>query len=167
MGDTATLNFTTPGPAVFVIRREFAAPRALVWRAWTDPSVIARWWGPDGFTTPAVDLDLRPGGRFRIVLRSPGGRDHPMAGIFREIVPPVRLVYTEVANPAEHGTQEALVTVTLMEKAGRTHVMVVTECAGPSERDFLGMGANSGWSQAFERLDRLLPGSPERPSPAA
>ena len=76
----------------FVITREFAAPRELVFKAWTDPKHLAQWWGPKGFTNPVCEWDARPGGKIYDVMRAPNGADYPMGGEFREIVPPERLV---------------------------------------------------------------------------
>ena len=83
-----------PNRRELTIRRTFAAPRALVWQAWTDPRQLAKWWGPHGFTNPVCEIDLRPGGAIHIVMRAPDGTDYPMRGEFREIVPPERLVFT-------------------------------------------------------------------------
>jgi uncharacterized protein YndB with AHSA1/START domain len=77
-----------------VISRTFDAPRDLVWKAWTEPQRMAQWWGPNSFTNPVCDLDVRPGGAYRIVMRSPDGADYPLKGVYREVVPPKHLVYT-------------------------------------------------------------------------
>ena len=76
------------GKREVVITRVFDAPRALVFKAWTDPKHIARWWGPMGFTNPICELDARVGGAWRIVMRSPTGIEYPCGGVYREIVRP-------------------------------------------------------------------------------
>src|SRR5260370_38402582 len=76
---------------VLVIERIFDAPRNLVFKAWTDPKQVAQWWGPKGFTNPACEMDVRPGGAMRICMLSPDGREHPVRGVFRELVEPERL----------------------------------------------------------------------------
>jgi uncharacterized protein YndB with AHSA1/START domain len=81
---------TADGP---VIERVFEAPRELVWRAWTDPEHLVRWWGPDGFATPHCTIDLRVGGRLHLCLRSPEYGELWAGGVFYEIDPPSRLVY--------------------------------------------------------------------------
>ena len=81
---------TADGP---VIERVFEAPRELVWRAWTDPEHLVRWWGPDGFATPHCTIDLRVGGRLHLCLRSPEYGQLWAGGVFYEIDPPSRLVY--------------------------------------------------------------------------
>src|SRR5258708_30068077 len=78
----------------FMITREFDAPRELVFKAWTDPWHLARWWGPRGFTNPVCEVDLRPGGSLRMVMRGPDGVDYPMVGTFHEFASPERLVFS-------------------------------------------------------------------------
>ena len=77
-----------------VITRVVDAPRELVWQAWTEPGHLGRWRGPRAFTNPTCELDLRPGGAYRLVMRSPDGVDYPLKGFYREIVAPGRLVLT-------------------------------------------------------------------------
>src|SRR5690349_8008540 len=81
-----------------VITRIFDAPRELVFEAWINPMHLAAWFGPKGFTNPVCEVDLRIGGKLRIVMRAPDGTQHPMIGIFREIVRPERLVFTNIAT---------------------------------------------------------------------
>ena len=81
------------------ITRMFDAPRAVVFRAWTDAGQLAQWWGPKGFTNPVCEIDVRVGGAIRIHMRSPDGNIYPMKGEFREIVPPERLVHGESGGP--------------------------------------------------------------------
>lgn len=77
------------------LTRTFAAPRAAVFRAWTDPERLKQWWGPPGYATPAVELDLRVGGRYRIGMRKlPDGDVFYLSGVYQEVRPPERLVYT-------------------------------------------------------------------------
>ena len=78
----------------FVITRILDAPRALVFRAWTDPKHMAAWWGPQTFTNPTCELDPRPGGKWYIQMRGADGIDHPCQGVYREVAPPERLVFT-------------------------------------------------------------------------
>lgn len=77
-----------------VIARIIKAPRERVFKAWTDPKQMAQWWGPAVFTTPVCEMDVRPGGLYRIVMRSPDGVDYPLKGVYREVVEPERLVMT-------------------------------------------------------------------------
>src|SRR5579864_4389397 len=82
---------------VMEMTRVFDAPRKVVFAAWTDPKQMAQWWGPTGFTTPVCELDVRPGGAIRIDMRAPDGTIYPMTGVYKEIVPPERIVFTAVA----------------------------------------------------------------------
>ena len=79
------------------------APRDLVWKAWTDPKHLAKWWGPHVMTNPVCEVDLRPGGTFRIVMRDPKGIDYPITGVYVEIVVPERIVST--VNTEEHSKE--------------------------------------------------------------
>ena len=82
------------------LTRTLNAPRSLVFKAWTDPKQLAQWWGPKGFTNPVCELDLRVNGEIRIDMRAPDGKVYPMAGAYREIVEPERLVFTAAALDA-------------------------------------------------------------------
>jgi len=140
------------------IVRVYDAPRALVFKAFTDPVHLARWWGPHGFTTPICEFDARPGGALRIHMRAPDGRVHVTQGEVREIVIPERLVFV-IALQEDDGSirLENLTTVTLVERAGKTeltlHVRVVqaTAAAAPNLA-----GMQVGWSQSLERLAELV-----------
>ena len=137
-----------------VIRRTFDAPRMLVFAAWTEPKHLAQWSCPRGFTFRENAGDLRIGGAFSAHLRSPQGTDHRLRGVYREIVPPERLVFTHcwVDESGKQGP-ETLVTVTLTERNGRTEMTLhqgIFESV--SARD----GHQQGWTSCFERLAELL-----------
>src|ERR1700730_7092158 len=76
------------------ITRVFDAPREMVFKAWTDPKLLAQWWGPKGFTNPVCELDVRPGGAIRVHMRGPDGTVYPMTGVYQEVVEPERIVFT-------------------------------------------------------------------------
>src|SRR5262249_13750432 len=82
------------GEASLTLKRVFDAPRALVWKAWTDPKMMEQWFGPRGFTIPVCELDVCKGGSLRIVMRGPDGADYPMKGVFLSVTEPERLVFT-------------------------------------------------------------------------
>ena len=84
----------------FTITRIFDAPRELVFKAWTEPGHMTQWWGPRGFSNPICEMDVRNGGAYRLVMRSPDGVDYPIKGVFREIVRPERIVMTQ--DVSEH-----------------------------------------------------------------
>jgi len=110
-------------PPELVLTRVIAAPRALVFRAWTDAAHAARWWGPQGFTTLSCAIDARPGGRFRVGMRSPAGTSHWKQGTYREVVAPERLVFTYAwEDAAGRPGHQMLVTITFAEQDGRTRL---------------------------------------------
>lgn len=135
--------------------REFDAPRALVFRVWTDPAHLARWWGPAGFTNPVCEFEARPGGRIHIEMTGPDGTAYPMDGEVREIVPPERLVLFCTCCGDDSGTPgvEVLNSVTFIEKDGRTVVQVEARVlkADPQMVDAIA-GMEQGWSESLERL---------------
>jgi len=149
-----------------VITRIFDAPRELVWRAWTEPEHFMRWYGPKGFTSPVCKIDLRVGGVHLNCMRSPGGQDFWYTGIYREIIPMERLVYTdsfadEKGNrvpPSHYGIpaeweSENLVTVTLEDQEGKTK-MTLRHAGVPSGE--MSDGAQAGWNEAFDKLAESL-----------
>jgi uncharacterized protein YndB with AHSA1/START domain len=138
-----------------IITRIFDAPRSLVFRAWTDPKQIKRWWGPKGFTNPVCELDVRVGGAWRIVMRGPNGVDYPGGGVYREIVEPERLVFTNIAEDQEgNKLLDGLTTVTFAEQGGKTKLTLQTRAVAlvaGAEAYLEGMEA--GWTQSLERLE--------------
>jgi uncharacterized protein YndB with AHSA1/START domain len=137
-----------------VITRTFDAPRELVFKAWTDAKHLAQWWGPKGFTNPICEVDARPGGALRIVMRAPDGAEHPMTGVFREVRAPARLVFTNVAVDRDgKPLLEGLTTVTFAEQGGKTKLTVESRAVGLvayAARMLEGMEA--GWTQSIDRL---------------
>ena len=146
----------------FVITRVFDAPREAVWKAWTDPEHMKRWWGPKDYTCPVCKIDLRVGGKYLNCMRSPEGKDYWSTGVYRELVEPERIVYTDSfsdANgnivPATHYGMgediplEMLVTVTLAEHAGKT-TMKLRHAGMPSGT--MSEMANAGWNESFDKL---------------
>jgi uncharacterized protein YndB with AHSA1/START domain len=140
------------------MRRTFDAPRTLVFKAWTEPQHLARWSCPRGFTSTENRGELRVGGAFSARMRSPAGSEHRLRGVYREIVPPERLVFTH-SWLDESGTPgpETLVTVTLTERNGRTEMTF-------HQGIFASVGARDaheqGWSSCFELLAELLASLP-------
>jgi uncharacterized protein YndB with AHSA1/START domain len=146
------------GQASVTLTRIFDAPRALVWKAWTDPKMMAQWFGPRGFTNPVCDLDVRVGGSLRIVMRGPDGSDYPMKGEFLEITPPERLVFTNIATDKDgKHLLEGETTVILTESGGRTTLTLQTHATGlvPIAPQMLA-GMEAGWNQSIDRLAELF-----------
>jgi uncharacterized protein YndB with AHSA1/START domain len=141
-----------------VLTRVFDAPRALVFKMWTDPKHLAEWWGPKGFTNPVCEVDLKPGGAFRIVMRAPDCGEYPMKGVFREIVPPSRLVFTNLAVDKDgHPIIDGLTTVTFAEEGGKTKLTLQTR--GVAVVDYAAaylQGMEAGWTQSLEKLEALV-----------
>jgi uncharacterized protein YndB with AHSA1/START domain len=143
-----------PEPAeqrVLVLTRLFDAPRNLVFKVWTQPEHLARWWGPNGFTLPVCQMDFRPGGAYRFCMRSPAGTDHWVWGMYREIVEPERLVFTwEREN--EEGLRLQLcnlVTVTFAEHGRKTHLTLHHAAFQTvADRD----DHRGGWTECLDRL---------------
>jgi len=133
------------------LTRTFDAPCPLVFEAWTRPEHLARWWGPKGFTLPVCELDFRVGGAYRMVMRGPDGSDHGFGGVFREIVPCERIVFTAfIDGSPEH---EILTTVTFTERDGRT-TLTVRQTAPAVEAH--ARGQTQGWTEQLAKLDDFL-----------
>ncbi|MGA3171557.1 MAG: SRPBCC domain-containing protein [Chthoniobacteraceae bacterium] len=140
------------------LTRVFDAPRALVFKAWTDSGHLAQWWGPHGFTNPRCEADPRPGGLIRIDMRAPDGTVYPMPGAYREVVEPERIVFTAGAlGPDGTLLFEILSTVTFAESEGKTTVTLRTHVltAKPGAEKHL-EGQKIGWSQSLERLGAYM-----------
>ena len=151
----------TPGDSQREIElvRVFDAPRELVFRAWTDPQHLARWWGPEHFTNPVCEVDARVGGTLRIVMRAPDGNDYPMRGVFKEVVRPERLVFTNIAvDEEDQPILEGLTTVTFTEQGEKTKLTLRTRgtAVRPLAAQYL-QGMEMGWSQSLTKLAALLP----------
>jgi uncharacterized protein YndB with AHSA1/START domain len=136
------------------VSRVIDAPRRLVFKAWTEPEQIARWWGPKGFTTVEYTMDVRPGGAYRLVMRSPEGTDHRKRGVYREIVAPERIVFTFAWEDAGgRPGHELLVTVTLEELGSRTRLTLhQTQFNSVEWRD----SHVIGWTSCFERFAEYM-----------
>lgn len=149
-----------------IITRVFEAPRDLVWKAWTEPKHLMRWWGPKGFTAPVARIDLRVGGEYISCMRSPEGKEFWSKGVFREVVPPERLsMTTSLADaegnvvPASHYGMpgdwplETLITVTFKEDDGKTKLTLRhAEIPAGENRE----GASAGWNESFDKLAESL-----------
>jgi uncharacterized protein YndB with AHSA1/START domain len=130
------------------------AARELVWKAWTDPQHVAQWWGPNGFTNPVCELDVRPGGAMLIHMRSPDGTVYPMTGVYQEIVEPERLVFSSGAlDNTGQPLFEVLTTVTLTEDGGKTTLTVRARVvkSTPAAAPHLA-GMKEGWNQTIDRF---------------
>ncbi len=140
------------------ITRVFDAPRALVFKAWTDAKLLAQWWGPKGFTNPVCEIDPRVGGALRIHMRAPDGSIYPMKGEIREIVPPERLAFTNIAlDEAGNAIIEGFTTVTFADEAGKTRLTLHTRGSAVVEKAVAYLqGMEMGWTMSIDKLQALL-----------
>jgi uncharacterized protein YndB with AHSA1/START domain len=150
---------TLPSDTEILIRREFDAPRQLIFKAWTTPELVRRWWHANRGTCTTTDIDLRVGGKWRWVMVTDDGFEVAFHGAYREIVPDERLVYTEVyegAPPAEDGEEAALNTVTLTERDGRTTVTTLVQTRTKAVRDMIiNSGMEAGMQDAYDLMEQV------------
>lgn len=137
--------------------RFFNAPRELVFKAWTDPKHIAQWWGPKGFTNTVQEMDVRPGGVWRLVMHGPDGVDYPNKIVYIEVVKPERVVFDHSSGEAGDSGQFR-VTVTFAEQAGKTKLNMRMLFRSAAERDkaVKEFGAIEGGNQTLDRLAEYL-----------
>ena len=152
---------STPTDREIVLTREFDAPRRLVFDAHTRPELLERWmYGPDGWSLAVCEVDLRVGGALRYVWRAPDGSEMGLSGVYREIVPPERLVHTQTFDePWSAG--ETLVTTVLDERAGRTVLTMTMRYQSREARDqALATNMAQGAGMSYDRLAKLLASLP-------
>jgi uncharacterized protein YndB with AHSA1/START domain len=155
---------TMPSDREVTVTRSFKAPRALVFRAHTEPELVRRWMlGPPGWSMPVCEMDVRVGGSYRWGWRSDtDGKEFGFVGTFREVQPPSRLVHTEGYDPGTVGGGypsggEALVTTTFAEGGGITTMTTVIDFGSKEARDAaVGTGMTDGMEQSYQLLDRVL-----------
>jgi uncharacterized protein YndB with AHSA1/START domain len=158
MSTLGNLKVNLRGDREIIMTRDFSAPRHLVFDAFTKPELIKRWLlGPDGWSMPVCEVDLRVGGKYRYVWRNDSsGQEMGMGGVFREIEKPNRIINTEKFDQAWY-PGEAVDTTEFAEKAGRTTVTQTVQYASKEARDgVLKSGMESGVSRSYERLEELL-----------
>lgn len=147
---------------LFTLTRAFDAPVELVYRLWTDPALVRRWWGIKGSTIPLCDLDVRVGGKWRIEMQTPDGTIYPNAGEYLEVSRNERLVYTDVPDPTIAEWQgepprprRNIVNFTARDE--RTLVTLEIEFATATERErFLALGIHHGIGQSLDKLEALI-----------
>jgi uncharacterized protein YndB with AHSA1/START domain len=142
-----------PDELTLRMKRIVRAPASAVFRACTEPEELAKWWGPRGFTTPIIELDLRVGGCYRFAMQPPEGDLFHLTGEFREVDPPSRLVYTFVWEPPDPDDRETVVTLAFHKVDGSTKVDFTQGVFATEARRAL---HEQGWTESFERLQELL-----------
>ena len=136
---------------VLTLERVLPVPRERVYGAFSDPDVLATWWGPHGFTIPEIDFEPKVGGRYRITMQPPEGEVFYLNGEFREVDPPARLAYTFVWDPPTPDDRETTVTLEFEDRGEQTAVHFAQGEFATEERRALHDG---GWSDSFEKLER-------------
>lgn len=150
---------------VLTITRIFDAPRELVWKAWTDPKHFIQWWGPKNFTTPTCKIDLHVGGKLFYCMRSPEGQDIWGIGVYKEINPPEKIVFSDSFADAEgnivsaqyYGMSpdvplEMMITVMFENIGEKTKMILKHACLPKVEIDMAG----TGWSESLDKLEEFL-----------
>lgn len=157
--------------------RLIEAPREVVYHTWT--TCLSQWWGPHGMTTPVCEMDLRPGGIFRTIMRAPNGAEYPTLGVFLEVTPPTLIAFTDAFRPGWMPSPEIFFTaITTFEDAGRGCTQLTARAlhwTAENRRRHERMGFHQGWGESFDRLALLStkvatgksqatpPPTPERP----
>jgi uncharacterized protein YndB with AHSA1/START domain len=139
------------------LTRALASPRAVVYEALTNAAQLAKWWGPQGFTTPSVDLDLRVGGSYRIAMQPPDGDLFQLSGEFREVDSPARLAYTVRWEPPDPADRETVVALSLHERDEETEVLLTHGEFATQARLAL---HEEGWTESLGRLEQVLGEAP-------
>ena len=144
----------SPEPlATLRLSRRIAAPRKAVFRAWTNPAELARWFGPASINAKKIKIDLRVGGAYSLEMHDDDGSVHPLSGVYREVQAPERLVFTWVWSQGDHAGLETLVTVEFREADGATELTLIherlasEEAAGHHEK---------GWASSFDCLEKIF-----------
>ncbi|MFI5097370.1 MAG: SRPBCC domain-containing protein [Candidatus Acidiferrales bacterium] len=134
--------------------RIYDAPRELVWKAWTQQEHITNWWGPNGFTTTTCEMEVRPGGAWRHGMHGPDGTEYPGGGVYREVVKPEILVFTNIATDKDGNLVfDGLTSVTFVKRNGKT--ILTLEARGLAMVAYSAAylkGMEQGWTQSLERL---------------
>jgi uncharacterized protein YndB with AHSA1/START domain len=155
--NSGTFTVSTPSDREIQMTRVFDAPRALVFEAMTKPEHIKNWWGNlgEGYSVPICEVDLRVGGKWRFVNRTPKGEEATFYGEYREINPPHRVVFTEIFEPFPDAV--SVVTSVLTEENGKTRMVATIEYPSREVRDMVkATGMERGAAISYDRLDDLV-----------
>jgi uncharacterized protein YndB with AHSA1/START domain len=158
MKNSRTFNITAHGDREIVVTRDFNAPRRLVFDAYTKPELVQKWLlGPDGWSMPVCEIDLKAGGKYRYVWRNDSnGHEMGMGGVYREVAPPDRIVATEVFDEAWY-PGEAVDTIVLSEENGKTTLTQTILYNSRETRDaVLKSPMQKGMAMSYDKLERFL-----------
>ncbi len=155
---TSLAETASPSSRELVLTRLMDVPRTNIFRCWTEPDLLKQWFAPRPYTTPIAELDVRPGGATYIVMRSPEGQEMPMRGVYLEVVPNERLVFTDAFTRAWEPSEKPFFTgvVTLVEEGGKTRYTARArhwsreDCEAHEK-----MGFHEGWGQCADQLAAL------------
>ena len=151
---TRSAKVTLPTDTQILITREFDAPKHLVWKAYTTPELVARWWAGERGTVTSAEIDLRVGGSWRYVMVADKGFEVAFHGEYREISEPDRLVNTEIYEGAPEGV--GVITTTFTEEGGRTTMSQLCEFGDRKVRDaVIDSGMEGGMQEALDRLEQV------------
>ena len=142
-----------------VLTRLINAPRAKVYRAWTDPELLKQWFAPKPYTTPIVEIDVRPGGSAYFVMRGPDGKDLPNRGVYLEVVPNEKLVSTDAYVAAWEPSEKPFMTLilTFEDEGGKTRYTARVRHWTVADREaHEKMGFHGGWSLCTDQLEALV-----------
>jgi uncharacterized protein YndB with AHSA1/START domain len=154
MQNTGTLKVTTPSDQEVMLTRVFDAPRQMVFDAFTKPELLKRWFGPRGWSLSQCEVDLKVGGQWRFVLRSPEGQEMGMSGVWRELQPYDRMVHTESFDDFPGESQ---VTTVLTEKDGKTTLQATVRYASKEVRDaVIASGMEHGAAESYDKLSEMF-----------
>ena len=135
------------------MERVLPAPPSVVFEAFSDPSELAKWWGPNGFSIPSLEFDPRVGESYRIEMQPPEGERFHLTGVFREVEPPVRLAYTFVWEDPDPDDVETLVDLSFRDLGEATEVAFAQ---GPFKTEARRALHRDGWTDGFEKLEQLM-----------
>jgi uncharacterized protein YndB with AHSA1/START domain len=153
---TQNLSDNSPESArEIAITRIVNAPRSLVYEVWTDPKHVVNWWGPTGFTNTIHEMDVRPGGIWRLTMHGPDGTDYPNKIVFKEVVKPERLVWS---HGSDEDPDQFISTVTFVAQGKKTEIHMRMVFRSKEHRDMLveKFGAIEGNTQTIDRLEAYL-----------
>jgi len=154
MLSSRTAKVTLPADDQIQIARQFDAPKELVYKAWTTPELVERWWHANRGEVKSIEIDLRVGGSWRYVMETPDGLEVGFHGEYRELVPNERIVSTEVYEGFPDG--EAVDTLTLTEEDGRTTMTVLVQHQSKEHRDaHIESGMEDGMQDALDLLEQV------------
>ncbi len=157
VGNSESFTVTTPSDREIRLTRLFDAPRNLVFEAMTRPEHVRQWWGclADGYSVPVCEIDLRPGGAWRFVSRTPKGELVAFYGVYREIAPPERLMFTEIFE--QFPDAESVVTAVYTEENGKTRLTATVLYPSVEVRDMvLKSGMDRGAAISYDRLEDVV-----------